>query len=211
MDALDGYGRAPIHYAAERDVACLELLIEHNADVNIGDQNNDTPLHWAVFKNQPQSTRILLQNGANVNAHDFNDDTPLSWAAQKGSIEPMRILFEYNAKIDTENLNGYSPVYRSAAMLALGLSDDKDAACLDLLLRASGQFDLRGADGTLPDILQQDNRMREMLMPMCSNGRKLQQLCRFMVRTYMGVCYMPTAVPNLPLPKQLQQFILLQR
>ena len=218
MNAVDGYERAPIHYAAERDVTCIELLVSYHADVNRRDGNDDTALHWAVFKNKPDCVRALLQNGADVDARDYNADTPLSWAAQRGSVEPMRLLLEYNASVDTVNLSGHSPIYRAARLLASGLLDggdddgdggDSDDTCLQLLINASGQFDLRQADGLLPRVLQDDNRMRELLLPLSCNARKLQELCRHALRRQLKRQYVPNAVLALPLPRKLQQYLLM--
>ena len=58
MNALDGYGRAAIHYAAEQDATCVELLLAANADPNVRDDNQDTALHWASFKNKPKCARV---------------------------------------------------------------------------------------------------------------------------------------------------------
>ena len=57
---MDGYGRAAIHYAAEKDVTCVELLLAADADANIKDENQDTALHWASFKNKPKCAKVRL-------------------------------------------------------------------------------------------------------------------------------------------------------
>lgn len=61
------------------------LFSQNGANVNKGDGNQDTALHWASYKNNVGCVRLLLQKGADVNAVDFNNDTPISWAARKGS------------------------------------------------------------------------------------------------------------------------------
>ena len=157
MNAIDGYERAALHYAAERSVDCLELLLLHGADVNIRDGNDDTALHWAAFKNNYHCVRTLLQNGAQINAKDYNNDTPLSWAAMKGNLESIKVLLEYNAKVDTENYSGLTPLMRAAAIPAAGLNTDEDDACLELVLKAFGQFDLRDPQGRLPNPIGRDN------------------------------------------------------
>ena len=76
---------------------CVKLLLDHGADPNLPDGNDDTALHWAAFKNRHQCVRALLQRGAWVDAADYNSDTPLSWAAMKGNLESVKVSFgSYN-------------------------------------------------------------------------------------------------------------------
>jgi ankyrin repeat protein len=42
------------------------MLIENGANVNGGDANMNTALHWAAFKNNDPCVMLLLKNGANV-------------------------------------------------------------------------------------------------------------------------------------------------
>ena len=57
VNAVDGYGRAALHYAAERDAICTALLISHGAEVDVQDASQATPLHWAAFKNNARCVR----------------------------------------------------------------------------------------------------------------------------------------------------------
>ena len=87
---MDGYGRAALHYAAERRPRCVDLLIAHGADVDIRDASYAMPLHWASYKNNAASVRLLLQHGADVNGLEINNDTPLSWASHRSSLESIK-------------------------------------------------------------------------------------------------------------------------
>ena len=157
--------------------------------------------------------RILLQNDADVNAAEINNDTPLSWASQKGNLETIKILLEYNAVVDTVNYNGFTPLFRATTIHSAGLNSDADDACLELLIKASGQFDLREEEtGELPARVAGDNRLVELLNPYCVTARPLQHLCRFAVRWHLGTPrFLPNVVPKLPLPPFLQDCVLLQR
>lgn len=209
VNAVDGYGRAALHYAAERDVCCVEVLIQHGATVNASDGNNDTPLHWAAYKNNAECVKLLLQHGAHVDATDYNLDTPLSWAARRGNLEVIQILLDYNADASHRNAKGYTPLMRAAAIVASGLETAVDDACLDLLIRASGQFEARNNTGELVSELARDNKVRETLLPLCSNPLRLSDLCRARIRRCLGACYMPNVVPELPIPQQMHQYVLL--
>lgn len=187
------------------------MLIENGANVNGGDANMNTALHWAAFKNNDPCVMLLLKNGANVDAQDFNYDTPLSWAARKGSISVIRILLDYNASVNYRNLRGITPLHRVASVLASGLNTDADDDCLELLLKAVGQFDFRNENGELPADLARDNKLCETVLPFSKNVRPLQHLCCYSIRRLLGRRYLPNVVPKIPLPRSLQDLVLLKK
>lgn len=209
VNEVDGYGRAALHYAAERDVDCVEVLLEHGANVNAGDGNRDTALHWAAYKSQVECVKLLLRHGAHVDPLDYNNDTPLSWAARRGNLDVIRLLLMHNADASKRNAKGHTPLMRAAAIVASGLETDVDDACLSLLIRASGQFDMRGQSGHLAPEFARDNKVRETLLPLCTNPLRLQGLCRSQIRRKLGKRYLPNIVPKLPIPQQMHDFILL--
>ena len=134
----------------------------------------------------------------------------MSWAARKGSLEAMKVFLEYNAEVDTYNFDGNSPLMRAAGLQAAGLNTEADDACLELLLEASGQVDLRNSNGQLPSLLARDNKLSEMFTPICCNAGSLSKLCRYAVRVHLGPCYLPQTVAKLPLPSRIQRYVLLQ-
>lgn len=56
------------------DIREIEELINNGVDVNIQDNYERTPLHYA--KNYDVA-KLLLEHDADVNAQDGHDDTPL--------------------------------------------------------------------------------------------------------------------------------------
>lgn len=45
----DSYGRAPLHNAILRsDARMVEILLDANADINLKDDREDTPIHFAA-------------------------------------------------------------------------------------------------------------------------------------------------------------------
>lgn len=207
----DGYRRTALHYAAEKDENCVMILLENGANINAPDGNGDTALHWASFKNKIECVRLLLENGANPDARDYNDDTPLSWAALKGHLQIIKMLLEYNADLCNKNLRGKTPLMQAACIQARGLNTEIDDICLQLLIKATGQFDLRNNCGDLVKDIAHDNKLREMLLPLCKNPCSLQSLCRAVIRKALGYCYLPSVVPKLPLPTQMQEILMFQR
>ncbi|XP_028849839.1 ankyrin repeat and SOCS box protein 8 isoform X2 [Denticeps clupeoides] len=210
VNALDGYNRTALHYAAEKDEVCVELLLEYGARPDALDGNKDTPLHWAAFKDNPECVRALLESGACPNARDYNSDTPLSWAAMKGNLESVRVLLEYGARVHVTNLKGQTPVSRLVALLARGLGTEQEEECLELLCRAAGRLELRRPDGSLPRELSKDPQLLARLAGMAAQPPSLRSLARCAVRSGLGVQYLPGAVKQLPLPESVKEYVLLR-
>lgn len=210
VNALDGYNRTALHYAAEKDESCVELLLEYGAQPNALDGNKDTPLHWAAFKDNPECVRALLESGACPNARDYNNDTPLSWAAMKGNLESVKVLLDYGAQVHVTNLKGQTPISRLVALLARGLGTEQEEECLDLLCRAAGRFEIRRADGTLPRELSKDPQLLARLTSMVTQAPTLRSLARCSVRQSLGVQFLPSAVKELPLPETIKEYLLLR-
>ncbi|KAM4632141.1 ankyrin repeat and SOCS box protein 8 isoform 1-T3 [Discoglossus pictus] len=209
VDSQDGYQRTALHYAAEKDEACVETLLEYGANPNAPDGNQDTPLHWAAFKNMAGCVEVLLEGGAKVNAQDYNQDTPLSWAVMKGNLESVRLLLDYGAKPDTVNLKGLYPAGRLVALMGRGLAGEREEQCLDLLIQASGRLQLR-KEGGIPPEAARDHQLCQRLTKLCSDPGTMKGHARRAVRDSLGERLLSQAVPELPIPRSLQDYILLK-
>lgn len=86
---LDMFRKAPIHYAAiAGSYACVELLLKHNAPVNMATDSGHTALHLAV--EHPRVVELLLQNKASPNKLTFFDQlAPIHIAAKIGNTETV--------------------------------------------------------------------------------------------------------------------------
>lgn len=207
VNEYDGYERAALHYAAERDVFCVEMLLENGASINIGDGNLDTPLHWAAFKNNIQCVKLLLQRGAKADPLDYNNDTPLTWAARKGHAEIVEVLLQYNADPHQENSRGINAVHKAIQVQLSGLNSESDNKCMDILLRASCKTDLSEAQ---IETIKEDNRLSELLACRFERPSSLQDQCRYQIRRSFGCRFLPNVIPKLPVPQRLQDFIALK-
>jgi ankyrin repeat protein len=68
------------------DPLIYKLLLYAGADPNASDNHNDTPLHFAAWKNLPQAVGLLLAHGADINACNFSKQTAL-WVVCAYSME----------------------------------------------------------------------------------------------------------------------------
>lgn len=82
-----GYGEA-LRVAAEYDqLKCVVALLNADAPTDFGYYNatinsNNRPLHFAVFKNNPEMATVLVKAGADVDATNAEGNTPATLAAR---------------------------------------------------------------------------------------------------------------------------------
>lgn len=85
-------------------------LIAAGAEVNVADDNGDTPLHYALRYIYPEVVILLLEHGANVNAKGSLATTPLHMAASNGLTEICSLLIECGADLNALNAFGLTPL-----------------------------------------------------------------------------------------------------
>ncbi|XP_023723518.1 ankyrin repeat and SOCS box protein 3 isoform X3 [Cryptotermes secundus] len=71
----------------------VQMLLDCGADVNLGDNENHTPLHEACRNGRLSVAKILVAAGANVNEMNYNSCTPLHCAVS--SFETNATLVKY--------------------------------------------------------------------------------------------------------------------
>lgn len=94
-NARDTDRRTPLHLATINN--CFEianlLVMSYNADVNVKDNNDSTPLHFAIHN--IEMTRMLLRKGARVNViQEVASPTPLHTAILYQYTDTVKLLLE---------------------------------------------------------------------------------------------------------------------
>ncbi|MDD2920661.1 MAG: ankyrin repeat domain-containing protein [Anaerolineales bacterium] len=85
----------PLYSAAAADhVKIVSLLLDHNADPNVREQEGYAPLHAAAQNGNSEILRILLFNGANLNLRSNDGKLPLDLALEAGHKEAAGLLRE---------------------------------------------------------------------------------------------------------------------
>ncbi len=76
--SLDSGGLTPLHYAArENCLACVAVLLENRADIDLPDPDGVSPLLVAIMNANWDVARRLIEAGADVNQWDTYGETPL--------------------------------------------------------------------------------------------------------------------------------------
>ncbi|GIY76004.1 ankyrin repeat and SOCS box protein 3 [Caerostris extrusa] len=94
--------------------AFVSLLLEHGADPNILDNEQDSPLLAAIRHKNRYVVQQLISAGANVNSADFSKWTPLHEAATKQDTAILELLLSKNAAIDVQDECGITPIFTAA-------------------------------------------------------------------------------------------------
>ena len=126
-DVKDGYGRYPLHHAAQRrHVETMLLILEAGATRDerdtsgqgwtpllLASDSGERPLHIVVQKRHMEIVRLLLVGRADIDkARTDNGATPLYIAAGRGFTEIVPLLVDGRADIDKARaVDGVVPLY----------------------------------------------------------------------------------------------------
>jgi ankyrin repeat protein len=134
-DGLLRTGVTPLFRAARGgDVPMMELLLKHNALIELPNEDGVTPLIVAAgfrqaaidtrgrFRGEKEAlaaTRVLLEAGADPNLPEVNGQTAIFGAATQGWNSVVQLLAEHGADLQHKDINGKTP--HDAAMGQAGL------------------------------------------------------------------------------------------
>ncbi|XP_058505342.1 ankyrin repeat and SOCS box protein 12-like [Solea solea] len=103
INACSGWGVpvTPLRTAAALGhLRCLELLLEHGAEIDCLDVKAQTPLFTAVSGKHLDCVVALLKAGADPNGSEYNNCSPLLTAAREGDVDVLRELLRFGAQVD---------------------------------------------------------------------------------------------------------------
>ena len=134
-----GHTNSALHDAAGYgDTEMIELLVNHNADINKMISNKGTPLYRAIIHGKCASVEKLLELGADVNATSSRiDSSPLQMACNTGHLKIVKELLRHGAK--TELCDQQPAIHRATSRGNLDIVKE--------LLKHGAQVDVLDRDG----------------------------------------------------------------
>lgn len=115
LKARDEHGNTPLHLAAAYgDAACLQVLLDRGAEINLTNALGST----ALLRAAPDFSKIklLVEHGANVNARSALGHTPLMVAARSANSHPaVAFLLAHGAEVNAANVDGATALMAAAA------------------------------------------------------------------------------------------------
>ena len=94
--------RKAINHRNHRRTEVVKLLLERGAQVDLQDNNGQSPLMWASNMGQTEVVKLLLERGAQVDLRDNNGDSAPMLAFQSGHIETVKFLQKEGVQITYE-------------------------------------------------------------------------------------------------------------
>ena len=88
----------------------IEVLLQNGAKVDKKNNNNETPLHYAIKENNSKMIELLLQHGANVDEMNGDNETPLHYALRmNGNRKIVELLLQKGANVQLKNKQDKTP------------------------------------------------------------------------------------------------------
>ena len=101
------------HFKKLMDI--IVVLIKAGLDVNMGDLQWQTPLHYVVrHSDQKDVIRALSSSGVRINAPDRRQQTCLHLAVVKGNTDNIEALMDGGADPNVKDQRGSTPVHLAA-------------------------------------------------------------------------------------------------
>ncbi|MFN3192835.1 MAG: ankyrin repeat domain-containing protein, partial [Aureliella sp.] len=88
--------------AADDDVKTMKILLEHGADPNSRNSENELPLGFACSYQSWDAARLLVHSGADVNGVEDENKTHLDWLVLSKDEEGIHLLRGLGGKLAAE-------------------------------------------------------------------------------------------------------------
>lgn len=94
----------------EKNFDSIHFFVNNGANVDVRNQDGQTPLMLAILENKLDSVRFLLDHGADPNLHANDDTTPLMYAVVLNNFSAVKLLVNYNALIDVKTYDNMTAI-----------------------------------------------------------------------------------------------------
>jgi ankyrin repeat protein len=96
---------------SKNNIELLKAAADKGANLDIKDEDDQTPLHWAIGKNIPEIALALINKGADLDIKDKDGQTPLHWAIVYDINEIAIALINKGADLDIKDKDGQTPLH----------------------------------------------------------------------------------------------------
>jgi ankyrin repeat protein len=157
----DMHGASP-----SKRIDIVRLLLQHNADIELPNEEGETPLYWAAAIGELDISQLLLESGADVHSRNKNGWTPLRVASHNGCLDLVRLLINSGADVDSHDNDGWVPLHSTSRRGQVDI--------LKLLIRSGADVNRQAKDRTTPLYLASSSGELEILRLLVQQGAGVQ-------------------------------------
>ena len=84
----------------------MGLLLDRGADIDVKNNNGDTPIHEAAVNGNTDIVKLLLERGAAIDVKTDFGNTPIHLAAVNGKTDTVKFLLSARADPYITNKDG---------------------------------------------------------------------------------------------------------
>lgn len=112
---LEGlYRGSALNYAAytrsNERTQIIKQLIDAGAEIDVRDNDWQTPLHAAAINDYSDVVQLLIDAGADIDAADDSEDTVLHHAVYSGKPSTVALLIKSGVRLNCKNSRGLTPL-----------------------------------------------------------------------------------------------------
>jgi len=209
----DNSGWTAMHCAASPGhLEVCELLLKHNANPNIGNMDNNIPLHYLSRRpfdipKKPRKSdslfvkvvKLMVESGVNVNTPNDFGDTPLHQAGAAGNEDAVKLLLKLKADPNLKNKRGETP--------AMCAQNTGQKAVQMILLDAEAQFKKSEVKALLSHENIHVDDIYSIVKLMKENGIELKDRKKYLMvykNSFEGVEAVDWILKNLPVRSRLE-------
>ncbi len=154
INLKDAAGNTATHIAAVNgQMEVLKYLLKRRPDLEIKNNEQDTPLLAAAAKDKSEAALALVAAGADVNTHDAGYTYPLHWVAHFGDLDLAKAMVEKGVELDVRTRKEErTPTYYA-------VSADRGAV-LEFLVSRGARTDIPGTDNKTPYDIAKEGKPR---------------------------------------------------
>ncbi|XP_035038126.2 ankyrin repeat and SOCS box protein 4 [Hippoglossus stenolepis] len=193
-------------YSEDHHLVC-RLLLDHQADPNLQEEDHKTALHKAAWNCDHVLMQMLLEAGADTRVMDINGCAPIQYLLKVTDVRPMAIhelcyqlLLNHNA----------ARIYPQQFHKVLQSCYDYPGV-LEIMVNSYEHLKpTKKWRAAIPDDCYQRHKdFYDSLFAVCTNTpRSLRHLTRCAIRASLGgLCH--RGVAQLPLPRPMKKYLLL--
>lgn len=178
-DELEKVGNTELHYAAADELEDVITFLERGYDINVRNNQGETPLDFAVLHEKKDIIHYLVSSGADVNASDNDGLTPLIDAIFVENDEIIQYLRDNGARVTAEDIENIKDA-NIALVVSIFLGDVK---LTELSISKGADLNLEFGFGNLHTIhLAAQKNHTEIVRLLISKGADVNAETQYGVR-----------------------------